>query len=150
MKVAPKGFYGFFVFIVLIGVLAFCGYMYIAAKQGYPPSLQSITKQNIRIAGKTGALTYNVYIESNPTDANGYYSIYRLVYDAISYKYDPMSFDSIPEIRRNCDFLVRKQTDSNSLLYTDWDVSVSSNDKFYYLYVVTQDDGDFSRCVIFK
>jgi hypothetical protein len=125
--------------------------MYVPAKNGYRQSLQSILKQNIRIAGKTGAMTYNVYIDSNPTDVNGYYAIYRGVYDAIDYNFfDPKNFDTIDEIRRNCNFVVRKQADSNSLLYTDWDVSVSSNDKYYYLYVVAQDDGNFSNYIIFK
>jgi hypothetical protein len=150
LRIAPKGLYGWVLFIIFIAAVLIAWYLYIEATGGHPPSLASIIHQNIKIAGKTGATTYNVYIESNPTDVNGYYGIYRRVYDPIDYYFfDPTNFDTINEIKRNCNFLVRKQADSNSLLYTDWDVSVLSNDKYYYLYVVTQDDGDFSNCVIF-
>ena len=147
MKIIPKGFYGVFLILVLIGAGLFTAYCYIAVTQGSPPSVSAIVNRNIRIDGKAGMMTYNIYIESNPSESNGYYSIYRLVYNSKQYKFDPSDFDTLSEIRRQCDFCVRKQPDANSLVYTDWDVGTEEN--FNYLYIVTQDDGDFSEPVIF-
>jgi hypothetical protein len=105
---------------------------------------------NIRIRGETGtgwfSTSYMIYLQSNPTESSGYYSVWRYVYDPSNYYYKVSDFDSLDKIKERCTFLGRRAIDANSLIYSD--VGVQRNND--YVYVVTQDDNDFSNPLQFK
>ncbi len=115
---------------------------YEEGRKAKPP----ISACNINIEGKGGLATTNIYIESNTTDLNGFYDIWRYAYDPSDYFFDPEDFDTLVEIEDKCVHIGRKSPDSFSLIYTDWDV-VSRYD---YVYLVSQDDGDYSHPLHFK
>ena len=103
-------------------------------------------QRNIEIRGLRGLSTNNIYLVSNATDLNNYYSVWRLAYDPAEYFFNPSDFDTLDKIKARCRLVVRTIPSANSLIYTDWATSVD----YLYIYCVTQDDGDFSSPLQFR
>jgi len=120
-----------------------------ATKSPPPPEPES----DITIEGKSGHAgsifpTYyqEIYLKANPTDINGFYSIYRYQYDPSDYFFDPNDFDTLAEIKEKCKWIGRKAPDSNSLIYKEFNLPENSD----FLYFVSQDNGDFSNAAHIK
>ena len=116
------------------------------------------TKQNIKITGKKGLSTLNIYLKSNPTEKSEYYSVYRYGYKSED-SLNMAIFSDLSKIDKKCKFLSRTTVDMNSLIYTDWNAYPSETLKrgeevltqgYRYVYFVAQDDGDYSNPIIFK
>jgi hypothetical protein len=123
-------------------------------QEGYEEAVENPPRPepecSIRIRGReqTGlfSLAYNIYLESNPTEFNNYYTVWRLKYDPSEYFFDAQDFDTLDEIKERCSLVVRTTPDTNSLIYSD----SSASRQFDYVYLVSQDDGDWSNPVTFR
>jgi len=124
-------------------------------QEGYEEAVENPPRPepecSIRIRGREQAgllfspAAYNIYLESNPTDFNNYYTVWRLKYDPSEYFFDAKDFDTSDEIKERCTLVIRTTPDTNSLIYSD----SSASRQFDYVYFVSQDDGDWSNPVRF-
>ena len=116
-----------------------------------PPPKEAVG--DIVIQGKSGLAGsffpspyQEIYLKANPTDTNGFYSIYRYEYNPSDYFFNPDDFNTLGEIKEKCKWLGRKAPDSNSLIYKEFSLPEGSD----FLYFLCQDDGDYSNAAHFK